>query len=370
MPNANTLTQEGGGAKAEGKDPGPAQLNPFTRAAFETVEGAFSDVSTQLVAGSSTQVSDQSLPAFGWARSVLLFVEATGGAGGSAVADEDAPWNVLTELTVTDVNGRPLVGPINGYDLYLINKWGAYSFELDMANGPSYSAIDSNGDFTFIIRVPLEIGSRDGLGALPNQNSSQAYRFSYTVNTGGNVYGTPPATTLPSVRVRAYLEAWSPADGADPRGVPNMQSPPAPGTTQHWTKQTPDIGSGDRRVRISRVGNMVRTLIFVLRNSGARTTTAFPDLLRLELDNNNLMVTDKDILRHYMRERSGNAPDTGVIALTYTHDLDYRIGNEMRDLWLATTQATRLELLGSFGTSDSLEILVNDVAPAGNVHIG
>ncbi len=345
--------------------------NPFTRAAREVIE-PFGDRSTQMLGAGSVQVADVEIPSFGYLRNLLVLVTATGGAAGAAVvaAREDAPWNVLTDIQVTDVNGRPLTGPVTGFDLFLKEKWlPGSAFDSNPANSPAFAGVDANGNFSFLLRIPVEVSVRDALGALPNQNASSEYRISYTVAASTDVYSVAPATALPSIRTRFFLESWSPADAVDPRGIPNMTAPPAEGTTQHLVKATPVIQAGEQRVRMTRVGNMIRGLIFILRNNAnprLRTTVDFPEQFRLEWDQKNLMVVHRDVLRHYMRERSGYAPDTGVIVIDFAHDLDGRIGNEMRDQWLPTTQATRLELVGNFGAAaGQLQVITNDVAPAG-----
>lgn len=354
-------------AAKDGAPAATAAANPFTRAARETKE-PFGDRSTQLLAASSVQVSDVEIPSFGFLRTVRILVTGTGGAGGGAVLREDGPWNIIQDLQFTDVNGRPLSGPVNGFDLFLKSKWLPGSdFDSNPANWPTFSAPDANGNFSFEIEVPVEVSLRDALGALPNQNASSEYRLTYTVAPASTVFSTNPITTLPSIRVRMLMEAWSPADAADPRGMPNMTQPPAVGTTQHLVKSTPVIQAGEQRVRFTRVGNMIRGLILVLRTAaGARSTVDFPEQFRLEWDQKNLMVAHRDFLRSDMRRRSGYAPDTGVVVIDFAHDLDGRVGNEMRDQWLATTQATRLELVGTFGaTASKLDVITNDVAPAG-----
>lgn len=343
--------------------------NPFTRAAREVVE-PFGDRTVQQIAAGSVQVADVEIPSFGYLRNLLVLVTATGGAGGGAVAREDAPWNILQDVQVTDVNGRPLTGPLTGFDIFLKEKWlPGSAFDSNPANSPAFSAPDANGNFSFVLRIPIEVALRDGLGSLPNQNASSEYRVSYTIAAGSDVFSVQPAGALPTIRTRFFMEAWSPADPADPRGVPNMVEPPAVGTTQHVVKSTPVIQAGEQRVRFTRVGNMIRGLILVLRNTAnprLRTTVDFPDQFRIEFDSKNLAVIHRDILRHYMRERSGYAPDAGVIVLDFAHDLDGHTGNEMRDQWLPTTQATRLELVGNFGAAaGQLQIITNDVAPSG-----
>lgn len=371
MPNPGTITADKPAPPETNRrnaEAGPR--NPFTRAAREVIE-PFGDRTTALGAG-VTQVSDVEVPSFGFFRNLLVLVQATGGVPGAAVvaAREDAPWSVLTDIQVTDVNGRPLTGPLNGFDLFLKEKWlPGSAFDSNPVNSPAFAAVDANGNFSFLLRIPIEVSVRDALGALPNQNASSEYRVSYSIAPSGDVYATPPATTLPNVRVRFFLESWSPAESVDPRGVPNETQPPAVGSTQHVVKSTPVIQSGEQRIRFTRVGNMIRGLILVLRNTGnprLRTTVDFPEQFRLEWDQRNLAVVHRDVLRHYMRERSGYAPDTGVIVLDFAHDLDGRVGNEMRDQWLPTTSATRLELVGNFGAAaGKLDIITNDVAPAG-----
>lgn len=338
--------------------------NPFVRAAYEHVE-PFDDRSQQLDANSH-QKGPIDVSPYGFARHLVILVEGTGGTGGSAVAAEDGPFDVLQDLMVTDVNGRNIVGPFSGSDLYHANKVGGYVENVDPKDLPSYSAIDANGNFSFKLRVPFEITSKDGLGALPNMNSSATYKLSYTIGAKGQVFGTDPATTLPSVRVRCWLEAWTQPGAADGRGNPNVQTPPMVGTTQYWTKAQANVSAGEQRIPLPRKGNMIRNLVFIFRDgSGDRDESNLPDNLRIEWDGRILVNTSKTLLKDQFFERFGDTLDDGVIALDFTHDADGKPGNENRHLWLPTSQATRLELVGNFGGAGVLSILTNDVQPQG-----
>lgn len=348
--------------------------NPFVRAAVEHVE-PFDDRSILLTTAGATAVGPVDVAAFGYARHILMLVEATGGVGGGATvaAHEDSPWRAIRDIAITDVNGVPIVGPLSGHDVYLVNKWGAYNFDQDPINSPAYSApvlgAGASGNFSFMLRVPLEIAGRDALGALPNMNSAATYKLAFTVAPATEIYTTAPATTLPTVRVRSFLEAWSQPPQADLRGVPNQTTPPALGTTQFWSKSVFNINAGEQRIRLTRMGNLIRNLLFIFRNATpVRNSTNFPDPIRLEWDGKVVFNEARLILLHYMRERNGIAPDTGVFALQYTHDMDYKPGNELRDLYIPTSQATRLEMTGSFGVAGTLTVLTNDVAPAGDVY--
>ncbi len=357
---------------AEGQSPAAQAImrNPFVRAAAEARQ-PFSDRST-LITASAQQVGPVDVSAMGFLRNIVLTVQATGGVGAGVVAKEDAPWTAITSISLEDVNGRPIVGPLDGYDLYLINKWGGIGMSVgifDPALKQSFSAVGaSGGNFSFILRIPVEITAHDGLGSLPNLTASATYKLRYSINASANIYSTPPATTLPTVRVRAHLEAWSQPRGTDPKGTPNETVPPMVGTTSFWSKSVFNITAGEQRVPITRTGNLLRNIIFIFRNTTpARNTTNSPDPMRLEWDNKILDNWLQTMWLDQMQERYGQAADTGVLVYDFIHDADGRPGNENRHLYIPTVQGTRFEYVGTFGVAGTLTILVNDVAPAGGV---
>lgn len=353
-------------AGANGQEQQTLPKLPFVKATRATTE-PFGDNTEQMLASDQVTVADTNVPAFGWFRSILIWVVASGGtaSGTNAVAREDAPFNVLQNLSLVDTNGKPLVGPFNGWDLYLVNKWApTVEWALDAKSSPVYSAPDAGGNFSFVLRLPSEVGGRDGLGSLANAQSNSKYRVSYNIAAASTVFSTQPGGALPSVRVRMVMESYAPVDAAAPNGQPQETSPPFDGTTMHVSKSTPTVASGDKQVDLTRVGYMIRSLIFTLRTSApARTTSDFPSQMRLLLDNKQVDVIYRDIQRHLMWQRTGLTPDTGVLVWDYTHDLDGRSGGELRDLWLPTSTATRLTLEGTWGGSAvSLEVLTSDVA--------
>lgn len=329
----------------------------------------FHDRSTQL-GSSGTQVGPEDVTAFGFLRHLVVFVEATGGAAGAATvaANEDAPFSVLDDVTLHDVNGNPIVR-LSGYELYLANKWGAYNFLTDPKQRPSYEAVDADGNFGFLLRIPVQVSGRDGFGSLVNQNAGQTYKMTYTLAGAAQVYDTAP-DTLPTVRTRAWLEAWTPPRSAGTDGAGFKQAPPAHGSVQFWRRFPVNIEAGAQTIRLPHVGNHIRTIVAALRSDGSRSTEAFPDPVQLHIDGNVLDNIARPFLRDRMAERYGfdaaeDAPgglDAGVMVWDFQHDLDGKAGFETRDGYLATTQATNLELSGTFGASGVLTILTNDVA--------
>ncbi|MCW2897757.1 MAG: hypothetical protein JWO67_22 [Streptosporangiaceae bacterium] len=343
----------------------PAQIvNPFTKAAREHVEQII-DVSWT-PAGAVKQLGNGTIevPAYGYLRHLLLLVEATGGAGGNAAINADAPWNVLTDVGVTDVNGQWIFGPYSGYETMLAHLLGGYSFDSDPTRSPAYSAPDASGNFSYLLRIPFEITSQDGLGALANQNAASTFKVKASMNQASAVFSTSP-TTMPSVRLRIFMETWTQPNSTDTLGVPNQVQPPSLGTVQNWTKEDKNIAVGSQNPRISRVGNAIRNLVLVTRDvSGNRISTMLPDPLQLNWDGRQLFQEPTKLIRHYMQERYGYAAAAlplGVYALDFTHDFDGHPGGELRNGYLPTTQASRIELTGQWGAAGTLTIMTNDV---------
>lgn len=373
MPNAALVTDPESTPDENGTNK-EKPLVPFVRSSRERTEEA--DDTTTTMTTSSQSVGPVDIPAIGYFRHLVLEVDATGADAGTASAafDEDGPFNVLSDLQIADVNGNPIFGPMNGYLAYLSEKYGAYTNITDARNKPSFSTTtgtgSGGGNFNFTVRIPIEISGRDGFGSLANMNASQTYKLRYSIAADSTVYTTSPATTLPDVRVRAWLEAWAQPRETDARGNPQATQPPAHGATQRWSTSTYTLNSGEQVTRFTQVGNLIRTLVCVWDEAGTRNTANFPDPIRLEYDGSLIEAIGQDVFRDRMAERYGftaaaeaaNGLDTGVFVWDFTHDLDGKPGFEMRDLYLPTTQATRLDLRGNFGASGTLTVLTNDVA--------
>jgi hypothetical protein len=349
------------------------------------------DTQKALLATGSQQLGVFDVPAYGYIRSIVLVVTATGAVGGTFA--EDGPFNVLQNIALTEPNGAVIAQFDSGYSLFLANKWGGYrdANGADPKCSPAYIT-DAAGNFTFLLRIPVEISAREALGALPNQNSAASFKVRVDLNTGAagaaNLYSA--ITTQPTVRVRAYLEAWDQPE-TSVAGQTNQVTPPAMNTTQFWTAQTYNVGAGQQQIRLTRVGNYLRNLIFVLRRGGtsrANGDTDMPDPTTLFLDTRPLDVIERNNWKNQMYERTGfggRAPagsltaalaldtagglDAGVFTYDFAHEFDNSLGRETRDLWLPTLGSSRLEVQGTFANAGTLTVLTNDVAVAGSVFI-
>lgn len=363
---------------------------PFIRASAEHYEPTGIDVSRQLTT-STQDLGVFDIPAYGYARALVIEVNASGGTGGAPAVtpDADSPFNTLVNIALTEPNGAEITRFSSGYGLFLAHKWGGYRKGLGAdgrAWNTNYTAVPANGSaWNYMLRIPIELSGRDGLGALPNQNAAATFKLRLTLNSNTGIGSGTWPTTLPTVRVRVYLEAWDQPETAA-QGQTNQVNPPAMNTTQFWTEQIYNYNAGQQTIPLKRVGNYIRNLVLVARRTAgtrANGDSDFPDPISLYLDTRPISILQKSHFKQLMMERSGfgmnegGAPaadsagglDNGVFVYDYTHEFDGTLGYENRDLWLPTQSSSRLELQGNFAQAGTLTVYTNDVAIAAPVFL-
>lgn len=335
---------------------------PFTAAAHEHVEPAFTDVVTP---GAAAQIRGPfDVPAFGYLRHIFLEVSGAGGTLGSGVLSQDYPWNLFQSITLFDVNGAPIFGPLDGYATLWANIAGGYAFEQDPRRAPEYvSTINA----VFFLRIPVEINHYDGLGSLANQNAAASYKLQYIINPSTVVYTTAP-TTPATFTIRGHLEAWTLPNEVDVAGRPQAQIPPAHGTTQYWSAFQKALVSGNNSILLPRVGNLIRNLIIICRDNAspaARSDAVMVDPVTLSWDARVLTQETARFRRQLMFERINNlnGRDTGVYIFSFNHSDLNRGGDGPPNLWLPTVQSTRLEFVGNNGAVGTAQVITNDIAP-------
>jgi hypothetical protein len=355
----------------------PAVVKPFYRASMEHRESAGIDI-TKALTTSDQDLGALPIPAYGYLRALIVQVTVSGGSGGTPTFSADAPFNILKNLVIQEPNGATIYQANNGYDAFLIDKYGGYRANSDPRAYPSYSSAVPNG--VFQLRLPLEIRNRDGLGALPNQNSAAAFQLRATLAASTTLYTASP-TVLPNVRIRVFAEEYDqPSVSSD--GTPNQTTPPAMNTTQYWSPQIFPVNVGNNTIRLTRVGNYIRNLILEYRDAtGARITYAsnnWPDVVQAYLDTRPFDTIQADQWRNQIFERYGyggrglalNGPiglDDGIFPYDLCHEFDGQVGMELNDGWMPTLSSTRLEIQGTFGVAGTLTVLTNDISVAGNV---
>lgn len=374
MPTAATMAGNPATAPGNSRNAPAQPVVPFTRASFQNRQAMGFQQSRLLTAGlQDLGVTD--VPAYGFLRAIVLQVSCTGAVGGTLT--ENGPWNVLQNISLSEPNGAPIVQLNDGFQLYLTNKFGGYNAGVtDPKASPSYST-DGAGNFTFVLRIPVEISAREALGALPNQNSASSFKMRLSLAPSATLYSA--ITTLGTVSVTAYMETWDqPSENA--AGQVNQLTPPALNTTQFWSVSTFNLNSGFQTIRLNRLGNYLRNLIFICNRTGSTRANGdadFADPLNFFLDARPMDVLAKSIWKEQMFRRGGLTPgaaaesanglNNGVYVYDFMHDFDGDYGNELRNGWLGTLGSERLEFNGTFANATQVTVLTNDVAVNGSV---
>jgi hypothetical protein len=337
-------------------------LLPFTASAHEHVEPAFSVSS--IMGAATVQFNPQDVPAYGYLRHVLLEVSSAGGVVGTAVANADFPYNIIQSVTLQDVNGANIVGPIDGYSLYLANLVGGYGFNNNPSNAPFFSG--SAATPSFFLRIPVEINSRDGLGALANQNAASEFKVALTLNSTTGVLTSGAYTTAPTITIRGWLEAWTLPAATNNRGEPQAQVPPLLGTGHFISANTRPTAIGPNTLPLTRVGNLLRNLIVVGRTAaGVRDATVLPDPIQFNWDGNQILNMSQRIAQAYFLERLAGTVTlpVGVIVLPFSHFDTGRMGGDGPGGWLPTTSSSRIEVTGNSAAAGTIQIITMEVAP-------
>lgn len=393
MPTAATQQPTGNAGNRGGKnDQKVMPTVPFIRASAKHREPTGIDV-TKTLTTSDQDFGVFDIPAYGYVRNLVILVTASGGTGGSpaTVATESGVFAALKNIYLTEPNGAVIHQFDTAYQLFLANKFGGYGHVLGADPKADPQFVDQGttlAGFSYMLRIPVELNTRDGLGSLPNQNAAATFKLRMSLAKVADVAtGTLP-TTLPNVRVRVYLEAWDQPEISS-AGATNQVTPPAMNTTQFWSSQTYNVNPGQNTIRLTRVGNYVRNLIFTLRRAGTSRANGETDLMAadpvyLYLDTRPLDIIEPNNWRNTMYQRSGygatvgatvpaaNSPrglENGVRVYDFMHEFDGTYGHENRDLWLPTLGSTRLEVQFNAANAGTLEVLTNDVAIAGSVFI-
>jgi hypothetical protein len=354
---------------------------------------------TVTMATSTTTLSQYDLVTDGYVSGLYLYVQAVVTANTTAATanfQEDAPWNALQTVQFSDVSNRPILGPMSGWELKTLIKFGGFSNSDDSQDSVLYSVTTgttaSGGSFQYILHLPIEFVHRNALGALTNLSNAAVFRMDLTLNAASNVYsgtaGTP--VVLPQVRIRVHQHGWMESAGHDPFGNPAATAPPAVDSVMYTERQTYTVNAGSQNFRLTPFEGHLRNIIFYLKDSnGSRLQgeADWPDPLRLHYDATVPIDRLKDIWKRQIEEMyaySGAQPasitatatainpqasfrDNGVFPLPFTRDFGLKPGAEQSYGYMYVSAGTALRFDGTINGSGShtLVALMNYVNPAG-----
>lgn len=374
-------TKEAAGNKA------PVALRPFITGTRQIDRQIYDN--TTVISASTQKLPTYNLDTDGFTAGMYLLCEATAvnTTASTAAFQEDGPFNIYSTVQFSDTNNKPILGPMTGHDLAMITKYGGYAFSDDPKNSSAYTVTTgtgtTGGSFNFVLRVPIEIVHRDGLGSLLNKSASAVYKLDLTLNSNttaaGGVYSDDPQTSL-SVRTRIQQFGWMDSDQADYMRNAADPNPPALNTIQYWDKQTLTANAGAINLPLNTFSGLVRNLVWELRDTnGSRTAgdTDFPDPFELHYDKTVPVSRLKKVWRHQVTEDFGYSGateatataltrDNGIYPLPFNKDYGLKPGAESRFGYLPVSAATSLVARGTIGGSGlhTFNVFVNYVWPA------
>lgn len=398
MPKRRRLPIAGGspaatvaaGVQAGGPAPDSGPRVPFVRASYTYREKIRADSVT--LSTSQQTLQPVAITPGGFLRGIWIEVgvPTVNGALGTAVlgSPTDFPFALISSITLEDVNGQSIVGPISGYELFLSNKYGGYfgNNHGDPELNPAFAGTFATPYFT--IWVPVEVRS-DGLGSLANTDARAQYRMIVTIDSSSNILSTGTVTTQPVFPVSYWVDYWAQVEAQSMAGEPQEMVPPGLGTTQFWYHEIPTVAAGAQTVKHNRVGNAIRTIVYILRNGAAagaaqpgnQRVSNFTDPIKLRLDNRYLFSESPNLRRRGLMGRIDTltGPDgdpatigtpvkgileTGTLVLNFGTDVAMTPSPGDLGDWLETNEASFLQFEATLNaTVATMTILTNDVAP-------
>lgn len=360
---------------------GPTPTIPFPIASRKMSRFSFTLGTTDLDSAANTPLSPVMIPAVGYLSHLNLEVTVnTGAATAGATFTADGPFNALANIEFKTAAGNDIIVPVNGYTQYLLNKWGCQYAVAPMSDnrmGKQFAAAPTTVNAAhFFLQVPLEVDAGSGYGSIPALASNRSYQLNVTLASIASLFaGALPAAATITVNGTAHYWSEPPAQTAS--GAAQATAPTGIGTVSQWQIEMPAVTPGDKLIKSNNVGNVLRTLIFVLRTSaGVRTDADWPDVCELYLDNEPMFYLTKNEWEDTMAKQFNftaaskdvaQGLDTGVYVIPF-HALAGGVAGDpsnSRSQLLPTVDASQLQIRGTqFGANAStLQILTNSIIP-------
>jgi len=384
MQNAPALRGGGAPGGQGGKGQQGGRKRSFLVGTQDVLEGGDYDQTFTNTAGGA--LPPWTLQGTGWLARLWFYVTYTTTAGTALTAD--APFIAFNTIQLNDVNNEAIFGPFDGYTWFVINKYGGYYFLDDPSFNSVYTASATAG--TFILAIPLEIVSRDPIGAVASVNNTATLTVIMTLNSAVTAF---TGATAWSVRVRGLQEFYWEPRKQDKQGREIAGAPPANGTTQYWTQGSIPVAAAGtiNQQLITGLGYPFREYLFLYRDStGSRANgeTNWPDpLIGLKFEANFLLTQynkaqwQAEISRIFDYSNAafdtrgplgsaavnlGPGKENGLYALFFNKDFFLKApGGETRRTYVVTSPGSNWIFNGAMGIAGNLYEIVNYVAPGG-----
>lgn len=310
----------------------------------------------------------------GFLRGVTLIVTSTGGTLGTGVVSPDNPWSLFNYITLESIDGTPILYPIDGYAHYAASRFFR-PWDGDPAVDPSFvSGINPAFRLTFFVE------SRATLATLPNTDARAQYRLRLAVNplTSTNpalgLLTTVGTATPPTVTINVALQTYAQPPAHTLNGAPIQQSPDGVGMQRFISRQIDIASAGSMTLKEGRTGNLIRTLLLIVRDSTGVRIDLTADPVRLRIDNTQLFVAQRALIDLNMWKFYSAFTAPGVAAVPVRPTGVYAFprwqdpGNAKGVGWLETTEATFLQFeLNGAPAGGQIQTITEDLAPVAPV---
>lgn len=371
-------------AKAKGGKQAVVALRPFTTGTRGIESENYSETATLSTGTQAMRVYN--FETDGFLSGAFIRITGTTAANAATVAFQpDAPFCIIQSLIFSDIGGKQIIGPITGWDLYVLNKFGGFAYSGDAKSSSVYSATTgagaTGGSFRFAMRLPVQFRKRDASGSLSNRNASATFRVQITLNTITATYSTAP-TTPPSVNVRVSQFGWMSSDQRDFKGNGASPTPNGIGTLAYVDKESITLSAGAVNQRLATFGGLLRLMIFELRNSAGLRSVGETDWFgqfQLEIDKTKPYDRTAVTWDHMLSEDFGltaaaeaigvgNTRLDGVRPLYWNDDYGLQPGAESSFRYQPVTPATSMIVRGTIGGTGehTLNVLKQYIAAVGD----
>lgn len=347
-----------------------------------------SETYTQSVTvGASTQaLTPYEFQVDGYLSRALIRVTCVTAANAAATAfNADGPMIALQSVVFEDIGGKQILGPITGWNLYVLNRFGGFVYNADVKANATYSVTTgagaTGGSFNFTMPLPIQVRKRDGMGSLPNRNASATFRLKVTVNTTTAIYSTAP-TTPGTLTVRVEQQGWATSDQRDYKGNGAAPTPNGVGSLMYTDIESIVLSAGQFTQRMGNYGGQTRLWAFELRDSvGSRAQgeTDWPSLFEIEIDKvkcysrtvntwDTIMSEDYGLSATAEAVATGNTKLNGVKVIHWLDDFGLQPGAENSFRYQPITPNTAIYLSGTIGGAGAhtLNVMKNYMSAVGD----
>lgn len=376
-----TMTEAPAKGKGKSSDQQVVAVRPFVTGTRTLESEVYTATATQTTG--TQALTPYEFQVDGYLSGANIRVTATTSSNAATVAFQaDGPFSVLQSVIVEDIGGKQVLGPLDGWKLYVLNRFGGFVYNSDAKGNGVYTATagsgTTGGSYRFTLRVPIQVRRRDAMGSLPNRNASATFKLKITLNTIASVYSTAP-TNAASINVQVQQHGWATSDNRDYKGNGVSPTPNGVGSLLYTDVETIQLSAGAFNQRMSTFGGLLRVLIFELRDStGSRAQgeADWPSLFEIEIDKVKAFSRSPLTWEHLMSEDYGtnstaesltaaNTKPDGVFVLHWLDDFGLQPGAENGFRYQPITPSTAVQLIGTIGGSGAhtLSVTKNYMSP-------